>query len=70
MEKSILIVDDELNMRRILSAILEKEGYKIFTAENGKKALQCFKERPSNIVIADLRMPEMDGLELLRELNL
>lgn len=67
-KKSILVVDDEVNIRRILSAFLEKEGYQVFIAGNGREGLRCFKENSPNLVITDLKMPGMDGLELLSEI--
>ncbi|MDD2891112.1 MAG: sigma-54 dependent transcriptional regulator [bacterium] len=68
MLKNILVVDDELSMQKVLSAMLQKEGYKVITANNGKEALEHFKKDSPNLVITDLKMPEMDGLTLLSEI--
>ncbi len=64
--KQILVVDDEPNLRRVLSAQLERDGYDVHTAEDGEEALQILKEHHLDLVITDLRMPKVDGMELLR----
>lgn len=63
---TILIADDEPNIRRVLEAMFQKEGYNVFTAENGRKALDLIKEnRNTDVLISDLIMPDMNGVELL-----
>jgi two-component system response regulator AtoC len=64
--KQILVVDDEPNLRRVLSAQLERDGYDVHTAEDGEQALLILKEHHLDLVITDLRMPKVDGMELLR----
>lgn len=64
---SILIVDDEKSIRDTLSIILESSGYKIYTAKNGYEALHIINEYLIDILITDLRMPGMDGLELMEK---
>ncbi len=64
--KQILVVDDEPNLRRVLSAQLERDGYEVHTAEDGEQALGILKEHHIDLVITDLRMPRIDGMELLR----
>ncbi len=64
--KQILVVDDEPNLRRVLSAQLERDGYDVHTAEDGEQALGMLKEHHIDLVISDLRMPKVDGMELLR----
>ncbi len=64
--KQILVVDDEPNLRRVLSAQLARDGYEVHTAEDGEGALDLLKEHHIDLVITDLRMPKMDGMELLR----
>jgi len=66
---NILIVDDEKNMRFLLREALAKEGYVIDTAENGEDAVSLVKARPFDCVLLDLRMPRMDGIATLEELN-
>ncbi len=69
MEKSILIVDDEEGIRKVLSIALSDMGYEVLTAENGAAALRVFKAKRPPIVLTDIKMPEMDGIELLRRLK-
>jgi DNA-binding NtrC family response regulator len=66
--KRILVADDELNMRRVLEAILKREGYEVVTAANGFDAL-AEMNRDVHTVITDLKMPGLDGMGLLRRLQ-
>ena len=66
---SILVVDDEENAREGLSKILSKEGYRVETAPNGKEAIDNLKRQRYDLVITDMRMPLMDGFEVLREIK-
>ena len=66
MEKSILIVDDEEGIRKVLGISLTDMGYRVVTAENGREALPVFKKVRPAIVLTDIKMPKMDGIELLR----
>jgi two-component system response regulator AtoC len=61
----ILIVDDELNMRLVLQAMLKKEGYEVAAASDGLEALKMLKTGPFDVVVTDLKMPNLDGLGLL-----
>ena len=63
---TILIVDDEAAYREVLSAIFEDEGYKVSTAESGRSALEFLRANPCDLVLSDVRMPDIDGNELLR----
>ncbi len=63
----ILIVDDEQSYRQLLSLVFEGDGHTIRTAKNGKEALELLNEDPADVVISDVRMPDMDGIALLRE---
>src|SRR6188474_2204945 len=65
-KKQILVVDDEANLRRVLSAQLARDGYEVHTAEDGEAALAFLKEHHIDMVITDLRMPKVDGMDLLR----
>ena len=65
--EKILIVDDEKNMCQYLSIMLRKEGYDVKTVHNGKKALQEIKESSFDVVITDIKMEGMDGIELLSQ---
>lgn len=62
---SILIVDDERSIRNSLKEILEHEEYTIETAENGHQALETLKQKQIDLVLCDIKMPQMDGIELL-----
>ncbi len=62
---SILVVDDEMIVRQSLSNWLMEEGYSVETAENGKDAYFKIKKKKYDLVLADIKMPEMDGIELL-----
>ncbi|MBN2575142.1 MAG: sigma-54-dependent Fis family transcriptional regulator [Deltaproteobacteria bacterium] len=66
--KRVLIADDELNIRRVLEAILQREGYEVVTAANGEEALAGMT-RDINTVITDLKMPGLDGMGLLKRLS-
>jgi DNA-binding NtrC family response regulator len=68
-QRCILVVDDEESSRIGLSKILDKSGYKVLTAENGKEALEKLKEEDFDLVITDMKMPQMDGIELLKEIK-
>lgn len=59
----ILLVDDEPDILEIVGYNLSQEGYKIFTAENGKEAISIAKKEIPNLIILDVMMPEMDGIE-------
>jgi two-component system response regulator AtoC len=65
-KKQILVVDDEPNLRRVLSALLARDDYDVATAEDGAEALDILNEHHIDMVITDLRMPKVDGMELLR----
>ena len=66
--KRVLVADDELNMRRVLEAILRREGYEVVTAANGLDAVSEMN-RDIHTVITDLKMPGLDGMGLLRKLQ-
>ncbi|SHI46375.1 response regulator transcription factor [Flavobacterium terrae] len=59
----ILLVDDEADILEIVGYNLSQEGYQIFTAENGKKAIEKAKKHQPHLIIMDVMMPEMDGME-------
>jgi DNA-binding NtrC family response regulator len=65
MRKRILIVDDEPSLRKVLRAHLGRAGYEVETAEDGHAAVRALEESPFDLVVSDLRMPGMDGMELL-----
>ena len=63
----LLIVDDEHSYRQLISLVFEESGHSIRIAKNGREALDLLKEKPADIIISDVRMPDMDGISLLRE---
>jgi len=63
--KHILLVEDDMGMREVLRDILTDEGFKITTAENGKIALNKLDEYTFDLILTDLKMPQMDGMEFL-----
>ncbi|HSE21631.1 MAG TPA: sigma-54 dependent transcriptional regulator [Pyrinomonadaceae bacterium] len=62
----LLIVDDELGMRQFLTHLFQREGHSVRVAENGKTAMELLREKPADLVLSDIRMPDMGGIELLR----
>lgn len=66
---SVLIVDDEPGMLRTLSAILEREGYVVTTAEDGERAVRLNEEQKFDVVLMDVRMPRKNGIEAFREIS-
>jgi len=64
---NVVVIDDEAGVRRTVSMILEDEGYAVSTASNGREGLAQALETPADIVLCDVRMPEMDGLQFLDE---
>ncbi|HUV79127.1 MAG TPA: sigma-54 dependent transcriptional regulator [Desulfobacterales bacterium] len=67
--ETILIVDDEKNYPRILSAVLEEEGFETFCANSGYEALEILKNIDVDLVLTDMKMPKMDGIELLEKIK-
>lgn len=67
MGQSILLAEDETLLRESLAELLEEEGYEVVQARNGREGYAQLLDRPFDLVISDIRMPEMDGAELLRK---
>ena len=65
----VLIVDDEVNIRRVLAAMLKREGYEVTTAADGEQALAVLAKTPVHVVVTDLVMPRLGGMELLRRVG-
>ena len=63
--KKILIIEDEPGLRQAMSTALTRRGFEVETAADGAAALQLFKKRPADLVITDIIMPEMEGLETI-----
>src|SRR5215510_3563692 len=64
--EKILVVDDEQSMAQFLGIVLRKEGYQVVTANNGRDALEKVKSEGPDVVITDIKMPGMDGIQLLQ----
>ena len=69
MDNTILLVDDEAGIRKVLGISLQDSGYEVHTADNAKTALRLFEEIAPPIVLTDIKMPDMDGIELLRRIK-
>ena len=67
--ETILIVDDEKNYLTILSAVLEDEGFEVLTALGGREALEVHKTSDLDLIVTDMKMPGMDGIELLEHIK-
>ncbi|NLU40002.1 MAG: response regulator transcription factor [Bacteroidales bacterium] len=68
-EKKILLVDDEIDILEFISYNLEKEGYKVYTAQNGKDAIRIAEKKEPDLIILDVMMPEMDGIVTCEEIR-
>jgi len=65
----ILIVDDDENIRKVLKTILEEEGYAVDEAEDAKKAIEKSRRNVYNLALIDIRLPDMEGIELLTKMK-
>ena len=66
---TILIIEDHTSVRTLLARVLEDAGYQVCEAANGRQGLERFRAQPVDLVITDLEMPEMTGLEVILELT-
>jgi CheY-like chemotaxis protein len=66
---SILVVDDDPEIRELLKLLLETRDYEVALAEDGRKAARAIAQRPFDLAMTDLLMPERDGLEFIREVH-
>jgi len=67
--KKILVVDDQFGIRILLNEIFKKEGYVTYQAANGEQALSLVKEKQPDLIILDMKIPGMDGIEILKRLK-
>ena len=68
-EETILIMEDDPSVMMPLADILESEGYSVLRAENGSKGVQLAKAEKPELIVSDIMMPEMDGMEAFEELQ-
>lgn len=68
-EKKVLIVDDQNGIRILLMEVFGSEGYKTFQAANGKQALEIVRNESPDLVLLDMKIPGMDGLEILKHIK-
>ena len=67
-KKRILVIDDDIDILRVFKIILEREGYIVETAETGMDALEKIKNAKFNVYLIDVKLPDMDGTEILRQI--
>jgi len=65
----LLIVDDDENIRKVLTTILEEEGYKVESVDTARKAIERVKRKFYNLALIDIRLPDMEGIELLTKMR-
>ncbi len=68
-KKTILVVDDEESIHLLYREEFEEEGYNVISAMSGEEALKLFKEKEPDLVVLDINMPGMDGIEVLRQMK-
>lgn len=69
MSKTILVVDDSRSIREMVASFLTSAGYEVFTADSGASASQLLDGRKINLVVCDIEMPEMDGIEFVSRMK-
>ena len=62
----ILVVDDEPSMRDMLRIVLRRDGYEVLIAESGRQALELLQKEPVDLLLSDIRMPDVNGVDVLR----
>ena len=66
---SILVIDDDESMCNLLQRMLEKKGFAVVTATSGRDGIARFRERPADVVVTDIMMPGIDGIDVIRTLR-
>lgn len=69
MSKTILIVDDSASLRQVVAIALQKEGYEVLQAGDGKEGLGVLDGRKINLIISDVNMPNMDGISMVKQIK-
>ena len=65
----ILVIDDEQSIRNLLDTLLRRKGYDVVLADSGRKGIELFRREHPDVIVLDLKMPEMDGLTVLRQIR-
>lgn len=65
----ILVIDDEKSIRNLLDTLLSRKGYDVVLADGGRKGLELFRRERPDVVVLDLKMPEMDGIAVLQQVR-
>jgi DNA-binding NtrC family response regulator len=66
---TILLIDDDRGIRHLLHALLSRKGYEVELAENGPRGLELLNQKQPDVIVLDLKMPEMDGVTVLKEIR-
>ncbi len=67
--KRILVIDDDIQVRQMLKQILERAGYEVADAPDGKEGIRLYRDEPADLIITDIIMPEKEGIETILELR-
>src|SRR5947207_15603248 len=70
MTAGVLLVEDEENLASLVAAYLEQEGYRVVSVGTGAEALQAVEQQPVRLVVLDLNLPDMDGLDVCRQIRM
>ena len=65
----ILVIDDEEGIRNLLDTLLSRKGYNVVLADGGRKGLELFRRERPDVIVPDLKMPEMDGMAVLQQIH-
>jgi CheY-like chemotaxis protein len=65
----VLVIDDEPSIRRLIDILLSRDGYEVVLADNGGKGLELYRREHPDVILLDLRMPQLDGIEVLKEIR-
>lgn len=65
----LILIDDDPEIRRVYGIVLERAGHEVREAEDGKQAISLHQQAPADVLVTDILMPEMDGIEMINELR-
>jgi two-component system, NtrC family, response regulator AtoC len=65
----VLVIDDEANVRMVTNLLLTRMGHQVLLADNGQLGLQLFRQELPDVIVLDVKMPEMDGIEVLKQIR-